>query len=148
MGHDKRTTQDEGPIHTRVLLAEDDADLRRLIDEALIKAGYRVKAVKTGVELWSFLDRTISDPGLMVDLVVTDNIMPGCTGIEVINGLRQRDWATPVIVITAFGDDETKGEARRLGAAAFIDKPFAMEELVFAVNAILPPTLSGRAATP
>jgi DNA-binding response OmpR family regulator len=126
-----------------VLLAEDDADLRRLIGEALERDGYRVKPVKTGVELWAFLDRAASDPGLMVDVVVSDIIMPGCTGLEVLGALRQRDWATPVVLITAFGDEETKSEARRLGAAIFIDKPFQMEELRHAVRSLVPPVLVG-----
>ena len=133
--------EEDVPLHARVLLAEDDADLRRLISEALEREGYRVKEVRTGLELWTFLDRVVADPGLMVDVVVSDNIMPGCTGMEVLGWLRKRDWATPVVLITAFGDDETKAEARRLGAATFIDKPFPMEELRHAVRAIVPPVL-------
>jgi len=134
--------EEDVPLHARVLLAEDDSDLRRLISEALEKDGYRVKEVRTGLELWSFLDHVTVDPGTMVDVVVSDNIMPGCTGIEVLSWLRKRDWATPVVLITAFGDDETKAEAGRLGAATFIDKPFPMEELRHAVRAIVPPVFN------
>lgn len=54
--------------------------------------------------------------------------MPGKSGLEVLAGLRQSDWSTPVILITAFGDEWTHAEAQRLGATS-IDKPFDLHDL-------------------
>jgi FixJ family two-component response regulator len=63
--------------------------------------------------------------------------MPGLTGLEVLAGLRKRDQSTPVILITAFGDEQTHAEAKRLGATAVIDKPFDTADLLTAVRRAL-----------
>ena len=51
------------------------------------------------------------------------------TGLDVVAGLRRAEWITPVIIITAFGDEATHAEAQRLGAAAVFDKPFDVNDL-------------------
>lgn len=63
--------------------------------------------------------------------------MPWASGLTVLAALRRYDWATPAILITAFGDDETHSEARRLGAAAVFDKPFDMRDLRRAARRVL-----------
>jgi FixJ family two-component response regulator len=55
--------------------------------------------------------------------------MHGVTGLDVLAGLRETDWATPVILLTAFGDAELHAEAHRLGALAVFDKPFDFRDL-------------------
>jgi CheY-like chemotaxis protein len=126
----------------RVLVAEDDYEMRRVVAAALREAGYQVFEVSDGDELERFL-RTgrVDKQPLAVDLIVSDIRMPGTSGLTALADLRSEDWATPVILITAFGSPQTYREARRLGAATLLDKPFELDELVHAVRSIVPPRL-------
>jgi CheY-like chemotaxis protein len=129
------------PYPARVLLAEDDRELRRLLAARLRKVGYLVVEAGTGFELLEHLGKWMAyERGF--DLVITDIRMPGVTGLAVVNALRQGftrgDSGTPVIVLTAFGDEETYAEAKRLGAVIF-DKPFDIDEFrARAMNMVSP----------
>lgn len=125
----------------RVAVAEDDAAMRQMLVETLVEEGYQVIALDSGVSLLRYLDGTgeAGYPG--PDLVVTDVRMPGVDGLTVLERLRRKDWALPVVIITAFGDEAIHSEAGRLGAAQVLDKPFNMEDLVHAVRAVVPPAL-------
>jgi DNA-binding response OmpR family regulator len=72
-------------------------------------------------------------------LIVADIRMPGLTGLDVLAILRCANCTTPVILITAFGDEATHAEGRELGAAAVFDKPFNVEDLRSAVVETMPP---------
>lgn len=122
----------------RILLAEDDPDLRALVQLALEQEGYDVVAVPDGLELVDELEDTyLAEEDY--DLVLTDIRMPGCTGLDALESLRDRDWATPVVFMTAFGSRKTHREAHRLGATV-VDKPFDLDDLVAHVRAQVPPT--------
>jgi DNA-binding response OmpR family regulator len=120
--------------HYRILLAEDDAAMRTLVAGTLRRDGHLVRELRNGGELLSELaNELLHERSLeMADLIVSDVKMPGVTGIEVLAGLRHAHWATPFILITAFGDAATHAEAHRLGAAVF-DKPFDLDDLRTAV---------------
>ena len=110
-----------------VLVAEDDWDMRELIVASLRADGYDVTAAGD-------LDRLGESVGVdtgpdAVALIVTDNRMPGCTGLELLTALRAARWKTPVILITAFGSAETHRHAASLGATAVLDKPFPLDQL-------------------
>jgi CheY-like chemotaxis protein len=124
----------------RLLLAEDDEALRSLLVLSLSEAGYEVVAAGNGVELQAWLDAAtrVGRRHLVFDLVITDLRMPGLSGLEVLARLRQTDRQTRVILISAFADAELAREARRLGALAVLAKPFALHELVAAVQAAVP----------
>jgi CheY-like chemotaxis protein len=118
----------------RILLAEDDREMRRLLSSTLWNDGYHVVEAETGVELLDYLNPYIPNARvhgrlLAFDGIISDVRMPGLTGLEVLSLLRRYDPSTPVILITAFGDEETHAEAHRLGAVAVLDKPFDMEVL-------------------
>jgi DNA-binding NtrC family response regulator len=124
----------------RVLLAEDDTEMRRVLVWALRKAGYDVIEFHDGMEFADYLYASVLDGGArdLADLVVSDNRMPGASGLEILSGLREVGCKTPVILITAFGDPATHEEARRQGAAV-IDKPFDLTRFIDAVRAALEP---------
>ena len=129
----------ERPV--RVLVAEDQLEMRALMCEVLRREGYEVVEAASGTEL---IERLVA--GLIAeedarapDLIVTDVRMPGCTGLEVLARLRRNDWSTPVILITAFGDLATHEEAQRLGASYVLDKPFELDALVLAAFALAHP---------
>jgi DNA-binding response OmpR family regulator len=115
----------------RVLVAEDDFELRRMIVWALRKDGYEVVEATDGTELLELVaEAYLSDElGCSYDLIVTDIRMPGWSGMQVLHGLHGQEHATPVVLITAFGDEETHRLAHRLGAVCVLDKPFEMDDL-------------------
>lgn len=131
---------EEPAIGARLLLAEDDPELRRMMARALRRRGYAVVEAHDGRELVEVLLRAVTgERGLMPALIVSDVRMPGHTGLEVLARLRRIDWRTPVILLTAFGDPETHAEAERLGAAALLDKPFDLDDLCSAATTLVPP---------
>jgi DNA-binding response OmpR family regulator len=114
-----------------VLVAEDDALMRRLLSIALRKDGFRVLDASDGAQLDTWVRRLIvaGNDCRCVDLIIADQRMPTATGLEILAHLRRVDWSTPFILITAFADTETRAEAERLGAACVLDKPFDLELL-------------------
>ena len=122
-----------------VLLAEDDPAFRRLVASVLEEEGYEVLEAADGVALLANIETTLRRQRADSFLIVADIRMPGLTGLDVLAALRCANWATPVILITAFGDEATHAEGRELGAAAVFDKPFNVEELRTAVVETMPP---------
>ena len=115
----------------RALVAEDDDELRWLITRTLRRIGLDVVEARDGAAL---LDRAgemmLSEQELAgLDLIVSDIRMPGWSGLDALAGLRHSGVGVPVVLITAFGDQQTHEQARRLGATAIVDKPFEMEQL-------------------
>jgi DNA-binding response OmpR family regulator len=121
----------------RIFVAEDDAEMRMLVAEALRREDYDVVEASDSTQLLLRLVRENTDADHdIVDLILTDVRMPGCSGLDVIEVLRDADWQTPIIVMTAFGDDETRARAESLGAV-LLDKPFRLDALRIAVRASL-----------
>jgi CheY-like chemotaxis protein len=115
----------------RVLLAEDDREMRRLLASTLRKEHCEVLEAGNGLELAELiaLERSPSNTGPAIDLIISDVRMPGRSGLEVLTVLRRNDRETPVILITAFGEPDTHAEAYRLGALAVFNKPFDIDDL-------------------
>lgn len=115
----------------RVLLAEDDDEMCRLLAETLRGDGFEVVCTANGLELLEKINgyrgEMIGGRFFDVDLIVSDMRMPWVGGLEVLRQLRERDRVTPVIMITAFGDERTHADAYHLGATAVIDKPFDLD---------------------
>jgi DNA-binding NtrC family response regulator len=136
----------------RLLLADDDDDLREMLAGVLRLDGYKVLEARDGTELLRHIVVTDEEDGTVepVDLIITDVRMPGWSGLQVLSGVRRKDWAIPVMLITAYGDHDTEEEAQRLGVAAFFRKPFDLDDLRTAVANVLPyqPPARHRAAPP
>jgi DNA-binding NtrC family response regulator len=115
----------------RILLIDDDASLREVVQFILTEAGHQVDACPSGEAGLELLDR---DP----DLVVTDIRMPGIDGMEVLRRIREGAGPTPpVIVLTAHGTVEQAVAAMKLGAFTYLLKPFARDELRLTVEQAL-----------
>jgi len=115
------------PVGRRVLLAEDDRAMREILAMVLSEAGYQVATVADGAELRRLLREA------RFELVVTDVNMPGGSGLDVIELLRQNGDTTPVIVVTAFPQAEIRKRAQALGLR-LLAKPFELETLRAAVD--------------
>ena len=115
------------PVGRRVLLAEDDQAMCEILAMVLSEAGYQVATVADGAELRRLLRE------VRFELVVTDVNMPGGSGLDVIELLRQNGDTTPVIVVTAFPQAEIRKRAQALGLR-LLAKPFELETLRAAVD--------------
>jgi CheY-like chemotaxis protein len=129
-----------------ILVAEDDEDIRTLIAIALRRDGYDVIEARTGAELLEHIGSSMlfGDAFPPPDVIVSDVRMPGFTGLEVLAGLRDANWHTPILLITAYGNDETYEEAARLGASGVFDKPFDMDDLRTAILNLVPTEVWAR----
>jgi len=121
----------------RVMVAEDDAALRRLLTRALDAAGYAVTSADTGPALLMSLWRAALHSRLPA-LIVSDIRMPGRSGLEVARVLRDKGWSVPVILITAFVDEDVVTLGQRVGAAAVLSKPFDLDDLLTEVARLAP----------
>ncbi len=114
----------------RILIAEDDGEMRRLLVGALARDGYEVLSAPNGIELLSDLAASLLNPQeRRPDLIITDMRMPGVSGLDILSGLRADGWRMPVIVITAFGDAKLHAEVERYPGAEILDKPFDLDDL-------------------
>jgi DNA-binding response OmpR family regulator len=122
----------------RIVVAEDDADMRGLLAEALRKDGHDVIEAADGQRLLvAVVSAGFRETTRPVDLVVSDIRMPLGSGLDILQALRAARWTNPVILMTAFGDDETRARAEALGAR-LVDKPFELRALRAAVRELLP----------
>jgi two-component system response regulator (stage 0 sporulation protein F) len=123
----------------RILLAEDDEEMRKLLALMLRKEGYRVTECSDGLSLLDMLSSFFlnDEEHENFNLIISDIRMPGITGMEILMGANEMDNFPPIILITAFGDKETHMQAERLGASALFDKPFDIKEMLKEVASIL-----------
>jgi len=127
-------------VARRVLLAEDDGEMRALVARALRLDGYEVIEVNDGgrtlVRLASFYAPAHQREAF--DLLISDIRMPVCSGLQILESLRLAHWKMPAILMTAFPDDRVERQAMGLGAILF-SKPFDVDDLRVAVMRLLRP---------
>ncbi|HEY8087796.1 MAG TPA: response regulator [Polyangiaceae bacterium] len=128
-----------------ILLAEDDEEMRRVVADALREDGHEVVELSDGGRLLVDIAARLKSgqPAASPDLIVSDIRMPVCTGLQIVTALREAHWRTPVILMTAFGDDATRRQAEGLGAV-LLDKPFDIDDLRTTVANMLPRERSAR----
>ena len=117
----------------RILVIEDEEDILALIHFNLVKAGFQVECAMTGEE--GFTKVREYKP----DLVFLDLMLPGIDGLEVCRRLRQAPdtQETPIIMLTAKGEEDDIVQGLELGADDYITKPFSPKELILRAQAIL-----------
>lgn len=123
------------PGRARIVLAEDDDDMRQLLGDVLRRDGYDLLEASHGSELMQLLAARLSAQGTVerVDLIISDICMPGWSGMEILEALRDSHADVPVILITAFKDASIDTLAEHLGAYFVFDKPFDVDDLRTAV---------------
>lgn len=114
----------------RILIAEDERDLNRLICQALERAGYGVDACFDGQEALDFL------AGAQYDCVILDIMMPKKDGRQVLQSLREGGSAVPVIFLTALDSVQDRIDGLDLGADDYLIKPFDLNELLARIRAV------------
>lgn len=128
------------PTRPRVFLAEDDEDLRALIALALETDGYEVVQASDGVQLQRLVREQLLEGGRRPPaIIISDILMPGESGLDVLASIREAHKALPVVIITALTDKDEHQRAVDLGASAVFKKPFEVHDLRMAVLNLLPP---------
>jgi DNA-binding NtrC family response regulator len=122
-----------GPRPIRVLVVDDDGEMRRLLRRSLEVDGHHVAERERGTQVLSALRE---EPPF--DLVILDNRMPGLHGLDLLPTLRREFPRLPVLLVTAFGGRQVATSALRLGAASYLEKPFRLGQLRDAIAGLVP----------
>ena len=125
-------------MKSRILIVDDEAAIRSSLQESLSSEGYDTEIAESGEAALAKCH------GAVFDLVVTDLRLPGVSGLELLQALRNQGQSTPVIMMTAYGDVDTAVSAMRLGAYDFIPKPFKLNAIKKQVRAALRATAEPR----
>ncbi len=118
-------------VNKTILLADDDENLRRVLEFQLLEAGYRVLTASDGSEAFDLF--TANEVGS----VITDLRMPKLSGLQLLEKIKRLDEEIPVIVVTAFGEVETGVAAMKAGAFDYINKPFNRDEILLTLDRAL-----------
>ncbi len=120
-------------MRERIVLAEDDPATLDALARMLEREGFEVTPVSDGADLIDVLANRAP-----FDVVVTDVSMPWMSGLQVARSLRNAGMKTPVVVMTALGDESLAEKARQLGErVSFLRKPFSFDELKATIDALL-----------
>lgn len=116
---------------SRMLIADDQDGIRTMLAQVFKGMGVDVDTAPDGVGAWEHLENK------QYDLVLLDMNMPRMFGHEVLRKMRQQEMETPVMIMTAFGEETMIEEVRRLGIAAQFEKPFDIYGMIEKVKEVL-----------
>ncbi len=115
-----------------ILLIDDEENIRKFLTRSFTKKGYKIKTAPTAEDGWSILSQE------KIDILILDINLPGMSGIELLEKIREVDEKSPFIVmITAYGDVKTAVTAMKAGAQDYITKPFEFAEIEIVVQQAL-----------
>jgi DNA-binding NtrC family response regulator len=117
------TAQPKAPGQKTLLIADDEPNIRRVLQAIFSKDGYEVLVAENGVKALELADKQ------PVDVLITDLIMPDMNGVELLQKIKQRYPSVVAIMITAYATINTCVDAMRYGASDYITKPFDMSEI-------------------
>jgi DNA-binding response OmpR family regulator len=117
----------------KIAVVEDEAKLRKTLKEGLEAEGYLVDTFATG----EAFEHALAESTTLYTLLILDLMLPGKLGGEVCRDLRKRGFVLPVLVLTARGTTSDKVELFDAGADDYLTKPFAFEELLARIQALL-----------
>jgi two-component system, OmpR family, response regulator len=112
----------------RILVADDDRDMRAVIGMALRRDGFEILPASTGTQVLALLEQNLPHP---IDLLVLDVHLPGCSGLDVAERLRAHS-TIPIVLVTAFPDEKIRKCAARL-AIPLLAKPFSLGRMTAVV---------------
>ncbi len=115
----------------RLLIVEDEDTLCQSLQRVFIKEGYEVDRAESAESAFKLLEQK------KYDLIITDIILPGISGIELLTKYRKQNPSQKVIIITAYASMSTAIESIKAGASDFIVKPLIHDEMKRAVRNVL-----------
>ena len=121
----------------RVIIAEDDEEMRKLLVEQFVRHGWDAREAVDGADLLAQIERSEKEPVTALDLIISDERMPRMCGLEVLQALAAEGVRCPFILITSFGEPELHEAAELLGARMTLDKPVDLAVLVDMAAAVV-----------
>jgi len=118
-------------VHGRILVIDDEADIRESLEALLTLEGYQVELASTANEGIARVE------AVQYDLVLLDLMLPDKSGIDVITELRERDNETPIFLITAYGSIEVAVQAVKAGANDYFSKPWNNDKLIMEIGRMI-----------
>src|SRR5437773_12304217 len=118
-------------IQRRVLLVEDESNLRRTVTDFLMSEGYAVDSSGDGLEAQELATTQF------FDIIVLDVMLPSCSGFDVCRHLRKNGINTPILMLTARSELNNKVQGFKSGADDYLTKPFELPELQARIEALL-----------
>ncbi len=115
----------------RILVVDDEDDLRMLLDHVVSSAGYDVTTATDGQDAISKIQNNT------FDLALLDIQMPHANGIEVLKYIRSNSPTTKAVMLTGYAELKYAMEAREYGAKDFISKPYKLEEIIKTIEHVL-----------
>jgi two-component system, OmpR family, KDP operon response regulator KdpE len=125
----------------RILVVDDEREIRRCLELSLEEKGYTVLAAESGEKALDLLKQGSAD------VAIVDLLLPGIDGIELTKSIRQRS-TLPIIILSAIGDDKKKVEALETGADDYVTKPFSIEEVVARIRSVLRRVVGSKDVNP
>jgi DNA-binding response OmpR family regulator len=131
------------PVIEMILVVEDDIHINEVVCEYLKDAGFEVNSFADGLKAKEFIES-----GVKIDLCIFDILLPGCSGLELLQATRAREQhaQVPVIMLTALSDEQTQIASFDSLADDYVTKPFSPKILVKRAHALLRRTASGDEA--
>ena len=119
-----------------ILIVDDSASLRQVVNIALASAGYEVIEACDGVDALTKLDG-----GRKIHLIISDVNMPNMDGITLVKEIKQKPEYkfTPIIMLTTESQDDMKAQGQAAGARAWVVKPFKPAQMLAAVSKLIAP---------
>jgi DNA-binding NtrC family response regulator len=136
-----READDRPRPAARVLVVDDDDEMRALLRRTLEFDGYEVTERDRGTHVLEALR------GAPFDLIILDKEMPGLTGLDLLPILRREFPQVPVVLVTAFGGRQIAASALRLGAASYLEKPFRLGQLRDVIDGLIAPSADAPRAS-
>jgi two-component system, NtrC family, response regulator AtoC len=125
---DKNMSKHDVFSQKRLLIIDDEENMRHMLSSMLKKSGYRVSTASNGSEALDMVDQTL------YDFILCDLKMPDMSGMEFFEAARDKLWASTVIMMSAYGSIDTAVEAMKKGAYDFISKPFKLDEVLLTLK--------------
>lgn len=125
----------------RILVVDDEPQIRRSLQVNLESRGYAVETAETGeLAIQAFHNRR-------PDVIILDLLLPGMGGVEVVRRIRELS-PVPIIVLSAMGEEARKVDALEMGADDYMTKPFGMDELLARIRSLLRRAAGAQSAQP
>ena len=115
----------------KILVVDDDFHVRMMLEAILESEGYSVVLAQSGPEALAMMKEE------QPSLVLLDYMMPGMNGLDVLRVIKKTHGQTKVIIVTGHGNEKLSIEMLRSGAADYIQKPFAMDQLLSSIKRVL-----------
>jgi len=107
----------------RIMIIEDDEEMRSLLKDFFEEEGFEIDSVSNGVDALRKLSKD------HFDIVITDIRMPGLTGLDILPRIRRLKPEIPIIVMTAYGSDDLRRRSLERGATIYLEKPIHLSKL-------------------